>query len=188
MNLFPQLLPRNSVGQPLPGHEIATIDSSGRPQIGGAEGQIIVRGPTIMQGYRNRPDKTKQVLREGWLLTGDRGCLDEQGNLRVVTHSSELILKGGFPVYAREVEAVVEGLPHVLEVAVVGIPDPVYGEEIKACVVLKEGAVIGPGEIVEYVKERIAPYKCPKIVRLVKELPRSPGGKILRGQLKEDRS
>ena len=81
-----------------------------------------------------------------------------------------------------------KGLPHVQEVAVVGVPDPVYGEEIKACVVLKEGASIGPSEIIEYVKERVALYKCPKIVKLYKELPRTAGGKIIRGQLREEKS
>jgi long-chain acyl-CoA synthetase len=188
LNLFPALQPRGSVGHPFAGHDISILDVDGAPARTDVTGQIAISGPCVMRGYRNRPDKTRQVLRDGWLLTGDRGYIDEQSNLFVTGHSGEMIIKGGFPIHAREVEEIVEGLPHVQEVAVVGVPDPVYGEEIKACVVLKDGASIGPGEIMEYVKERVALYKCPKIVKLYKELPRTAGGKIIRGQLREEKS
>jgi long-chain acyl-CoA synthetase len=188
LNLFPALLPRGSVGQAIGDHEIAIVDSAGTPMQTDKEGYIAVRGPVVMNGYRNRPDKTKQVLRDGWFITDDRGSLDYQSNLFLAGHDTELIVKGGFPIRCREIEEIVEGLPHVSEVAVVGVPDPIFGEEIKACVVLKDGAVIGPSEIMEYVKERIAMYKCPKIIKLYKELPRSSSGKIIRGQLKEEKS
>ena len=188
LNLFPPLAERGSVGQPIEGHEIAVLDPQGSPLAAGKCGRIAVRGPAVMRGYRSRPDKTRQVIQDGWLITGDEGYLDEQSNLFVTVQDAEVIRKGGFPVYCREVEEVVEGLPHVQDVAVIGISDPVLGEEIKACVVLKEGAVIGPGEIVQYAKERLAPYKCPKIVKFYKELPRTPTGKIIRSVLKEDRA
>jgi long-chain acyl-CoA synthetase len=187
VNLFPGLLPRGSVGQPVTGHEIQILDEAGELVPVGSTGAVAVRGPSVMRCYRNRPDKTRQAFRDGWFLTGDEGSLDDQSNLFITGHSSELIVKGGFTVCCREVEEVVEGLPHVQEVAVVGIPDPLYGEEIKACVVLKDGASIGPSEVIEYVKERIAFYKCPKVVKLYKELPRTPGGKIIRSQLKEEK-
>lgn len=187
LNLFPGLTERGSVGQPIPGIELKIVNEAGKiPDIGEA-GQVAVTGPTIMHGYRNRPDKTRQVLSDGWLNTCDRGFLDEQGNLYVTGHGAEIIMKGGFPVCSREIEEVVEGLPHVREVAVVGIPDSILGEDIKVCVVLKEGASIGPGEIVEYVKERVAAYKLPKLVKLYKELPRTATGKIIRSQLKEEK-
>lgn len=188
LNLFPGINERGTVGQPIPSHEINVVDEGGRPVSSGVIGQIIVKGDCIMRSYRNRPEKSRQAVQDGWLWTGDRGYLDDQGNLFVTGHSSDLILKGGFPICSRELEEVIMGLPHVKEVAVVGITDPVLGEDIKVCVVLKEGAVIGPIEIVEYVRERVAAYKCPKTVRLYKELPRTPAGKIIRSQLKEDKT
>ena len=188
LNLFPGLTERGSVGQPIRSHEIAVVDESGMPVLAGVVGQVAVRGLSLMRGYHNRPEKTRQVMHDGWLLTGDRGYLDAQGNLFITGHSSALILKGGFPVCASELEEVIAGLPHVKDVAVVGVPDPVLGEEIRACVVLKEGAVIGPIEIIEYVRERVAAYKCPKTVKMYKELPRTTAGKIIRNQLKEDRA
>jgi long-chain acyl-CoA synthetase len=188
LNLFPALTPRGSVGQALPGQELTVFGNDGQTAPSGVVGQIALRGPAMMSRYRNRPDKTKQATRDGWFLTDDRGYVDDQCNLFITGHSSEVIVKGGFPVCCREVEEIVEGLPHIQDVAVVGVPDPVFGEEIKACVVLKDGASIGPSEIIEYVKERIAVYKCPKIVKLYKELPRAPGGKIIRGQLKDEKS
>jgi long-chain acyl-CoA synthetase len=188
LNLFPALVPHGSVGQALGGHEVIVLDEKACPVADGTVGQIAVRGPSVMRGYRNRPDRNRQIMKDGWFLTGDRGCLDYQSNLFVTGHSTEVIIKGGFPVYSHEVEEVVQGLPHVLDVAVIGVPDPVFGEEIKACVVLKEGASIGPSEIIEYVKERVAVYKCPKIVRLFKELPRTPDGKIIRSQLRDEKS
>lgn len=187
LNLFPSLLPRGCVGQPLGSHEIQITDDTGTPVPVGTIGQINVRGPAVMRGYRNRPEKTRQVLRDGWFNTGDLGSVDYQSNLNVSGHSGEWIVKGGFTICCREVEEIVEGLPHVQEVAIVGIPDPLYGEEIKACVVLKVGASIGPSEVIEYVKERVALYKCPKVVKLYKELPRTPGGKIIRSQLKDEK-
>lgn len=186
LNLFPHLMPRGSVGQPISGHEICVLDKSGKPQPPDHVGQIAVRGSSVAKGYHKRKEKTENVFSDGWFLTSDYGFLDEQAHLFVSSHAEELILKGGFPVYSREIEEIVEGLPHVQEVAVIGVPDSILGEEIKAFVVLKEGAMIGPTEIIEYIKERIAVYKCPKIVKLMKELPRSTSGKIIRSQLRTE--
>ncbi|MBI5059195.1 AMP-binding protein [candidate division KSB1 bacterium] len=187
INLFPGLGGRENVGQPLSGMELAILGEDGSFLPPGKSGQIVVRGPLLMKGYLHRPEKSRQSFREGWFVTGDVGYLDDSGSLVVTGHSTELINKGGFRVYSREVEDVLEGLPHIREVAVVGIADTLYGEEVKACVVLKDGATISPSEIIEYAKERLAMYKCPKIVKFYKELPHEAGGKILRSDLKDDR-
>lgn len=124
-------------------------------------------------------------MRDGWFHTGDLGRIDIDGNLFLVDRKDDLILKSGFKIYPREIEEVLEQLPHILESAVVGVPDPVMGHETKACVVLKNGAEISSGDIVEYCRERMAIYKCPKIVRFYKELPKAPGGKILKSELRK---
>jgi long-chain acyl-CoA synthetase len=186
-NTFPGLSTEGSVGQPLSGTEITILDDQDQIAMAGVTGRVAVRGPSVMQGYRHRPDRTAQVmLRDNWMITGDLGILDDDSNLFVTGHIGDIIRKGGFPVHPREIEEIVEGLPHVEQVAVVGIPDPVYGEDIKAFVVLKPGANISPSEIIEYVKERIALYKCPKLIKFVKELPTTSCGRIIRSQLKDD--
>jgi long-chain acyl-CoA synthetase len=188
MNLFPGLMGRDNVGSAIGGTEIQICGEDGSWLGPGKQGQIAVRGSTIMRGYRNRPEKSRQAIRDGWFFTGDIGYSISTGGLVVVGHSAEVIMKGGFSVHSTEVERIIEGLPHVREVGVVGIADTLYGEEIKACVVLKEGASISPTEIVEYAKERMAVYKCPKIVKFYKELPREPNGKLRRNELREDRT
>ncbi len=187
LNLFPGLDGRESVGTPIGGMEIVILGDDNTALSNGKVGRVAVRGPSVMRGYRNRPERTRQMRRDGWHITGDVGKLDDESNLILTGHSQELIIKGGFPVHVREVEQVIEGLPHVQDVAVVGITDQVFGEEIKACVVLKDGASISPSEIVEYAKERLSVYKCPKIVKFYRELPRGAGGKIARQELREDR-
>ncbi|MBU1921286.1 AMP-binding protein, partial [bacterium] len=152
-NVFPGLTEDGSVGQPIGNTEITIFDDHDRIALPGATGRVAVRGPSVMQGYRHRPDRTAQVmLKDGWLLTDDIGVMDGDSNLIVTGHLGDVIHKGGFPVHPREVEEVIEGLPHVDKVAVISMPDSVYGEEIKAFVVLKEGASISPSEIIEYVK------------------------------------
>jgi long-chain acyl-CoA synthetase len=186
-NVFPGLTNEGSVGQPIGDTEITILDENERIALPGVSGRVAVRGPSVMLGYHHRPDRTAQVmLKDGWMLTDDLGTMDGDSNLSVTGHIGEIIHKGGFPVHPREVEEVVEGLPHVAQVAVIGMPDPVYGEDIKACIVLKEGANISPSEIIEYVKERIALYKCPKLIKFVRELPMTSDGKIIRSQLKDD--
>jgi long-chain acyl-CoA synthetase len=188
INLFPGLVTGGTVGQPIGGLEARILDEHGQSSQVGSIGQVALRGPTIARGYYNRPEKTKQAIKDGWLLTGDLGYQDYESNLYITGHTNDVIVKGGFAVYPREVEEVVEGLPHVQEVAAIGIPDPVYGEEIKLCIVLKEGANIGPSEIIEYVKERLAIYKCPKLIKFYKELPHSATGKILRSELRDEKT
>jgi long-chain acyl-CoA synthetase len=188
INLFPGLTGRESVGQPLGGMEVGILGDEGAFLPPGQSGRIVTRGSMLMKGYLRRPEKSRQSFREGWFVIGDIGYVDDSSNLVVTGHSTELINKGGFPVFTREIEDVLEGLPHVREVAVVGIADTLYGEEVKACVVLKDGATISPSEIIEYAKERLALYKCPKLVKFYKELPHEAGGKILRSELRDDRT
>lgn len=188
LNLFPGLRKPGSVGQSVSDAEISIRNDDLTETLPGEPGLIAVRGPSVARAYRNRPDRTHQVMRDGWFFSDDLGYLDDESNLIITGHRNDLIVKGGFPIYPREVEEVIEGLPHVREVGAVGIPDPVYGEEVKVCVVLKEGATIGPSEIIEYVKERIALYKCPKLVKFYKELPRTLDGRIIRNKLRNDES
>ena len=150
----------------------------------GDVGEILVRGETVMQGYRGRPEASAKYLRDGWLHTGDLGKIDINGNLYIVDRKDDMILKSGFKIYPREIEEIIEQLPHVHEVAVVGVQDPVVGQEIKACIVLKNGADLSSGDIIEYCREQMAAYKCPRIIRFYKELPKAPGGKIQKGELR----
>jgi long-chain acyl-CoA synthetase len=146
----------------------------------GDVGELIVRGPGVMKGYLNQPEATEATLRGGWLHTGDLARRDEDGSIYIVDRKKEMIIRGGYNVYPREVEEILYGHPAVLECAVIGIPHPDLGEEVAAAVVLRPGASITPEEIRDYVKERIAPYKYPRVVRLVSELPKTNTGKILK--------
>jgi long-chain acyl-CoA synthetase len=173
-----------SVGLPIHGVEVKIFNDDDT-ELGVDEvGEIVMRGQTVMKGYLNRPEVTRIVLRDGWLHTGDLGRLDFEGYLHLVDRKNDVIIKSGFKIYPREIEAVLEGLPHIQDVAVIGIPDEVMGQEIKACVVLKPGAQITSGEIQEYCKEKMAPYKSPRIVRFYRELPKTPTGKVSKEELR----
>jgi long-chain acyl-CoA synthetase len=174
-----------SVGRSIRGVElrIAREDDSELPV--GEVGEVLIRGETVMQGYQGRPDLSNQAMRGDWFHTGDLGKIDIDGNLYVVDRKDDMILKGGFKIYPREIEEILEQLPQVREVAVVGVSDPVMGQEIKACVVLKDGADLSSGDILEYCRERMAAYKSPKLVRFYKELPTAPGGKIMKSELRK---
>jgi long-chain acyl-CoA synthetase len=188
VNAFPGLTDSGSVGQPLRGMEISVFRADGQIASPKETGEIAVRGPAVMKGYRHRTDRSRSDRNDGWVFTGDEGFLDEDSQLTITGHSGDVIVKGGFAVHPREIEEVIEGLPHVAKVAVVSYPDPVLGDEIKACIVLKDGASIGPTEIMEYVKERIALYKCPKLIRFYRELPATPDGRIKRAELRKEGS
>ncbi|MFH1011631.1 MAG: AMP-binding protein [bacterium] len=173
-----------SVGSAIRGIDLRIVSENDEELPVGNVGEILIRGETVMQGYRGRPDLSAQALRGGWLHTGDLGKIDIEGNLYLVDRKDDMILKSGFKIYPREIEEVLEQLPHIQEVAVVGVSDPVVGEEIKACIILKDGADLSSGDIIEYCRERIAAYKCPRMIRFYKEFPRAPGGKILKSELR----
>jgi long-chain acyl-CoA synthetase len=175
-----------SVGQPIPGVQVAILDDEDRPVPAGELGEICVRGPNVMLGYYRLPDETARTLRHGWLHTGDVGRLDADNFLYVVERKKDLIIRGGFNIYPREVEEILYAHPAVAEAAVIGMPDPVMGEEVLAFVVRKPGAEAEADAIIAFCQERLAKYKCPRRVRFVPSLPKTPVGKILRKALRAE--
>jgi long-chain acyl-CoA synthetase len=173
-----------SVGQPIPGVTVKILDDDDREVPVNEVGEVCVRGDNVMLGYYRMPEESARTLRNGWLHTGDVGRLDEAGFLHIVERKKDLIIRGGFNVYPREVEEVLYGHPAVAEAAVVGRPDPLMGEEVLAFVVARAGQTPAPEEIVAFCQTRLARFKCPKEVRLVDRLPKSPIGKILRKELR----
>jgi O-succinylbenzoic acid--CoA ligase len=173
-----------SAGYPLLPTQIL-IDAAGRPAAPNEIGEILVAGPTVMRGYFNRPEATAEALRGGWLHTGDVGYLDEQGRLYVVDRRDDLIVSGGENIYPAEVESVLRQHPAVADAAVVAVPDPAWGQTAVAAVVLRAGASAGDAELRAFCEEGLARYKVPRHVWFVSELPRSPGGKVLRRRVRE---
>jgi long-chain acyl-CoA synthetase len=152
----------------------------------GEPGELALAGPQVMRGYWNRPDETAQVLRDGWLLTGDMAVMDEEGYFSIVDRKKDLIIAGGYNVYPREVEEVLYEHAKILEVAVAGVPDSYRGEIVKAFVVLRSGEQATADEIREFAKARLAAYKVPRSVEFRDELPKTMIGKILRRALVEE--
>jgi long-chain acyl-CoA synthetase len=173
-----------SVGRPVPGVDVRIVDERGRVLPAGEVGEICVRGENVMLGYYRLPAETAEVLRDGWLHTGDLGRLDRDGYLYVVERKKDLIIRGGFNVYPRDVEEVLYAHPGVAEAAVVGRPDPQMGEEVVAFVVRRPGATVTTDELVAFCRERLAGFKCPREFRFVDALPKSPVGKVLRRELR----
>jgi long-chain acyl-CoA synthetase len=160
-------------------------DDDWNPLPPGATGEIAIRSDLIMQGYWNRPDATAEVLKDGWFRTGDIGRLDEQGFLFISDRKKDLIKSGGASISPREVEEIISQHPSVQEVAVIGVPDELWGEAIKALVVLRDGPPATEDELIAFCKDRLASFKKPKSVDFVPELPRGPTNKILRRELRE---
>ena len=151
----------------------------------GQVGEIVIKGPGVMKGYWNKPAETAEVLRNGWLHTGDIGYADEDGCLYITDRKKDMIIRGGENIYPKEIENVLHMHPHVLEAGVIGIPDPVYGEAVKAFVVLKTANAATEGELIDFCKERLPAFKRPKSIRLMDALPKSAVGKILRRELRK---
>ncbi|MCL6478184.1 MAG: long-chain fatty acid--CoA ligase [Peptococcaceae bacterium] len=177
-----------SIGVPFPATEAAIVDleTGTRALPAGEVGELVIRGPQVMKGYWNLPDQTAQTLRKGWLHTGDIGRMDEDGYFYIVDRKKDIIIAGGYNIYPREVEEVLYENPKVHEVVVAGIPDAYRGETVKAYLILKEGQTATEEEIINFCKERLAPYKVPKLVEFRKELPKSAVGKLLRRLLIEE--
>ncbi len=174
-----------SIGKPIPGVQIEIWDEDKQRLPRGAQnvGEMVIRGHNTMSGYLNNAAATAEAFTNGWLHTGDLAYMDEDGFLFFVDRKKELIIRGGYNVYPREVEEVLYSNPKVSEAAVVGIPDARLGEEIKAYLTLKRGETGQPQEFVDYVKERLAAYKYPRVVEIIEEMPKSPTGKILKKEL-----
>ena len=175
-----------SVGQPVQGVEVKVVDVEGKELPIGEEGEVIVRGHNVMKGYLDRPEATQAAIRNGWFYTGDIGRFDEAGNMFIVDRVKDMIIRGGFNVYPREIEEVFMTHPAVAMVAVLGIPNEEYGEEIKAFVVLKEGQYIEADELQTWGKEQFAAFKYPRFVEIRQQLPMSATGKILKRELKSE--
>jgi fatty-acyl-CoA synthase len=175
---------RGTVGRPIAGTTVRVLGPDGVGLPVESVGEIGVRGPGVMMGYYRQPRETAAAFdAEGFFLTGDLGLLDEAGYLHLVGRSKDVIIRSGFNVYPREVEARIETHPAVQEVAVVGVPDPLLGESICACVVPVEGAVVTAPEIVDWSREVLASDKLPDLVRFVDEIPRTDTGQVRRAEL-----
>jgi long-chain acyl-CoA synthetase len=172
-----------SIGTPIEGVEMQVVDENDEPLAQGEVGEIVIRGHNIMKGYWQRPDATEEAMRGGWFHSGDMARVDEDGYFYIVDRKKDLIIRGGYNVYPREVEEVLYEHPKIREAAVVGVPHDEWGEEIGAAVVLHEGEELGPEEVSAYVKERIAAYKYPRLVWFLDELPKCPTGKILKREI-----
>jgi len=174
-----------SIGIPLPDVEVRIVDLElGLEELGPGEvGEILLRAPQVMQGYWNNPEETANILRDGWLYTGDIGYQDEDGYVFIVDRKKDLIKPGGFQVWPREVEEVIASHPAVMEVCVAGIPDAHYVEAVKAWVVLREGQEISGADLRAYCRTKLASYKVPKFVEICYNLPKSSVGKILKREL-----
>jgi long-chain acyl-CoA synthetase len=172
-----------SIGFPVPGVEMKLVGDDGAEVAQGQVGEILMRGPVIMRGYYGREDATADTIEDGWLRTGDMARVDEDGYFHIVDRKKELIIRGGFNVYPREVEEVLYEHPAVREAAVIGMPDDSLGEEIGAAVALKDGEQVSTDEIRAYVKERVAAYKYPRRVWFVDELPKGATGKVLKREI-----
>jgi len=175
-----------SIGFPIPGFEARIVNDQDEDVSIGAVGELIVRGPGVMKGYLNQPVATAETLRGGWLHTGDLARMDQDQYIYIVDRKKEMIIRGGYNVYPREIEEILYTHPEVVEAAVVGIPHPDLGEEVAAVVVLRQGACAAPEELSQFVKERVAPYKYPRRIELVKELPKNQAGKVLKKILREE--
>jgi len=178
-----------SVGTEVPGVEVQLRDDSGKRVGKGEKGEICVRGPNIMKGYLNNPEGTKAVFWErGWFRSGDVGVFDEDGYLYIVDRIKDMIISGGENVYPREVEEVLYRRTEIQECAVVGLPDPEWGEKVTAFLIPKPGATIHDKALRAFLKEHLSPFKVPKAFYVVKELPKNAAGKILKRELRQKQS
>ena len=171
-----------SCGLPI-GNEMRVVDEEDREVKAGELGEIVLRGENVFKGYYKNPEATERAFRNGWFHTGDVAYRDAEGFFHIVDRKSDMIIRGGENIYPREIDELLYRHPSVAEAATVGLPDELYGEEVAAFVVLKEGASATEGEIVEHCRRHLAAYKCPKTVRFVGALPKGPTGKVLKREL-----
>jgi long-chain acyl-CoA synthetase len=172
-----------SIGLPFWGIEVKVFDENDAEVPRGERGELVVRGHNVMKGYYKRPDATAEAMKNGWFHTGDIAKMDEDGYFYIVDRVKDMIIRGGYNVYPREVEEVLYEHPGVAEVAVVGAPHEELGEEVTAVVAMKEGESATEEEIVSFAKERVAAYKYPRRVVFMEELPKNATGKILKREL-----
>ncbi len=172
-----------SVGRPGPFIKVEIMDEDNNILKVGKTGEICVRGDLVMKGYYNDPEQTKKTIIDGWLHTGDVGHIDNQGYLYITDRKKDMIITGGFNVYPQSVEQVIWGHPAVQDCAVIGVPDDDWGESVKAVIELNPGQTVEPAEIIKLCKEKLGSVKTPKTVDIIKELPRSHNGKVMKKDL-----
>ncbi len=172
-----------SIGTPVEGVQMRLVDDAGQTVPAGEIGEIVIRGHNVMKGYWNKPEATAEAITDGWFRTGDMARVDSDGYYYIVDRKKDLIIRGGYNVYPREIEEVLHEHPAVAEVAVIGIPHPDLGEEVAAAVALKPGATATPEELRAFARDKMAAYKYPRRVWLVDSLPKGPTGKILRREV-----
>ncbi|MGI8449080.1 MAG: long-chain-fatty-acid--CoA ligase [Streptosporangiaceae bacterium] len=173
-----------SIGVPVGGTEIRLVGNDDHDVAPGEPGELVMRGPFVMKGYWNREDVTAEVMRGGWFHTGDIATADEDGYYYIIDRKKDLIIRGGYNIYPRELEEVLYEHPAVREAAVIGVPHESLGEEVGAAVALKEGAEATPGELRDYLKQKVATYKYPRVIWLVDELPKGGTGKVLKREIR----
>jgi long-chain acyl-CoA synthetase len=169
-----------SIGTPIRDVRMRVVDKEDNEVPQGEVGEIVISGPNVMKGYWQRPEATAEAIRDDWFHSGDLGRVDEDGYFSIVDRKKDLIIRGGYNVYPREIEEVLYEHPAVAEAAVIGLPHPSLGEEVGAAVALKPGAVTTAEELRDYVKAQVAAYKYPRHVWIVDALPKGPTGKILK--------
>ena len=174
-----------SCGRPLSGVQVRIVDDSGTPVAPGEVGEIVVRAPNVMKGYWNRPEATEEVLRDGWLHTGDLGTRDAEGYIALVDRKKDMIISGGENIYSAEVENALASHPAVAESAVIAVPDDRLGERVHAVVVLADGRTAGERELQDHCRRSIGGYKIPRSFAFVETLPRTGVGKVRKAVLRE---
>jgi long-chain acyl-CoA synthetase len=174
-----------TIGKPVLGVDMKIVDDQDRELPQGERGEIVIRGHNIMKGYFKRPDATAEAMRNGWFHSGDIGYVDPQGDFFIVDRKKDMIIRGGYNVYPREVEEALYSHPAVAEAAVIGVPDGRLGEEVKAVVALRPGMLATPEDITRHCKGLVAAYKYPRIVKIIDSLPKGPTGKILKRALRD---
>ena len=174
-----------SIGIPIEGVEFRLEDAEGKVITEpGERGEICIKGHNVMKGYYQRPEANAEAIKDGWFHSGDIGTVDEEGYYRIVDRKKDMIIRGGYNVYPREIEEVLYAHPAVAEAAVIGVPHEKHGEEVKAVLALKAGQSVTPEAVIAYCKEKLAAYKYPRLVEIIDELPKGPTGKILKRELR----
>lgn len=176
-----------TVGIPYPDTDcrIVDVDTGTKEMPVGEPGEIIVKGPQMMMGYYNKPEETREAVRDGWFYTGDIGYVDEDGYLTISDRKKDMIIAGGYNIYPREIDEVLYEHPQIVEASAIGIPDSYRGETVKAFIVKTSGSPLTEEDVISFCKEKLAAYKVPKIIEFMDELPKSAIGKVLRRKLRE---
>jgi long-chain acyl-CoA synthetase len=185
-NHFEKPVKPGTVGQAIFGVQVKCVDENDKEVSIGERGEVVIRGSNVMKGYYNRPEATSEAFRNGWFHTGDIGTMDEDGYLSIVDRKKDMILRGGYNIYPRELEEVLMTHEAVSLVAVVGVPDERLGEEVKAFIVLKQNFNLSESEIINWCKTQIAANKYPRYVEICENLPIGSTGKILKRELRKN--